>query len=268
MKEINELKNILRDKISDKDDKILLFKILDKIKETNNNEYVCTNFYNMNEINLIKQYINYKNMYILGGEEYNERNVIVIFNQNIDEINTEEIISSELSYIKIEYEKFFKNADISHRDVLGTILSLGINRELIGDIYLNNNCSYVITKKEISKYLIDNLNKIKNIKVKLKEVEKNDLEFDDCDKKEEKILVSSMRLDNIISSSLNTSRSKIEDLFSQNKVFVNWKIINKKDKIVKIHDVISIRGIGRIIIKESTGISKKGKIILNVEIYR
>ena len=77
-----------------------------------------------------------------------------------------------------------------------------------------------------------------------------------------------MRLDNIISSVLNTSRSKVNTYFEENKIFVNWKNEQKKEKIIKNGDIISIRGLGRIIIKESTGISKKGKIILNVDIYK
>lgn len=266
MESVNELKNILRDKISNKEDKILLFKVLDKINEsTRNNESVCTNFFNINQINLIKQYINYTNIYITGGKECNERNLLLICNNNDD---IENLLISNISYIKIEYEKFFKNVNISHRDVLGSILSLGVSRELIGDIYVSNNISYVIVKKEISKYLIDNLTKIRNIKVKLNEINKDELVCDIIDEKEGKILVSSMRLDNIISSFLNISRTKVNCYFEENKVFVNWKNENKKDKVVKIEDVISIRGIGRIIIKESVGISKKGKIILNVKIYK
>ena len=265
MESVNELKNILRDKINDKDDKILLFKILDKISESiKNKEGVCTNFLNMNQLNLVKQYIKYSNIYINGGLEYNERNLIVICDDN----NIDYILLNNISYIKIEYEKYFKNINISHRDVLGSILSLGVNRELIGDIYISEDCSYVIVKKEISKFLIDNLKKIRNVKVKLKKVDKDEIDCDISDKIEEKILVSSMRLDNILSSVLNTSRSKVNTYFEENKVFINWKNEQKKEKLIKNGDVISIRGVGRIVIKESTGISKKGKIILNVEIYK
>lgn len=270
MKSIDILKQKLRDKVNNKEDKILLFKILDKINECiNNNKSICTNFFNLSEIDLIKQNIEYPYIYIDDKMKFIDRKVIIISNKEVkDEVELLDIINDNIAFIKITYNKFDLVKNISHRDILGSILSLGIKREYIGDIYINENYSYVIVKKEIENMVLKNINKIKNISVKLDSVNMEQIDVGILNGIEKNILVSSMRLDSIIANSLNITRNMTNEIIEEKRVYINWKNEIKKDKLIKEGDILSIRGFGRINIKESRGISKKGKIILNVEIYK
>lgn len=271
MDKIDKVKENIRNKSFDKQEKILLYNVIDKIKESyEKNEIIVTNFYNLNELSLIKEnilkFIN--NAEIYGGYDNFDRNVLIIFpskEKNNDEYITKNIGNS-ICCIKVIYDKYV-TSKISHRDILGTILSLGINRNLIGNIYINDKYAHVVVKNEISDYIIKNIDKVKNTRVKLEKIDiskKIDIIDDGI---EDTILVNSFRLDNVLSVYLKTSRSIACEYINQGKVFINWSEQNKIDKLVKIADVISIKGKGRIVIKEIKGITKKGKNILDIIKY-
>ena len=88
-------------------------------------------------------------------------------------------------------------------------------------------------------------------------------EFDEIN-----ISVSSMRLDNVVSEIVRTSRNKAEELLLNEKVFVNSKQETKSAKLVKENDVLAIRGSGKYIICELLGNNKKGKYIVKVKKYK
>ena len=85
-------------------------------------------------------------------------------------------------------------------------------------------------------------------------------------KKEEiNIIVPSLRLDNIVSDLARTSRNKAVQILNQERVFVNGQNETKPSKNIKVNDIITIRGKGRFVIKENTGTTRSGRIILKIE---
>lgn len=161
---------------------------------------------------------------------------------------------------KLIYDNHF--GLLQHPQILGTILSLGLNREVVGDIIVGKN-TYIIVSEEISKYIEMNLFMINKTPVSLERVNRIDdavLNYD-----EDKIVIQSLRLDLLVSKVTNLSREKAKSYISGKFVRVNGVINTNNDYVIKINDVISITKFGRVIVDEVLGTSKKDKIILKIK---
>lgn len=157
-----------------------------------------------------------------------------------------------------------KNAGLSHRDYLGSILSLGIKRETLGDIIITDTGAIVFCLDEIADYIADNLLKIGGAGIEItKEESLQTLEI----KREYNIMpstVSSMRCDSIVSSALNLARGKAVDLISRGLVTLNYEIAKSSHQIIKDGDVISVRGHGKFKVQTDGHLTKKGRIHVNI----
>lgn len=240
----------------EKQDKMLLNRIYDKyIESVEADKVTSTIFLNKFELQIVKEnLLNKIDGYIIFKDEF-ERCTILFNLENLIEI---------CKYVSCLLISNLGSDGISHRDVLGSLMSLGIKREMIGDIYISNDKIYVYIKKEVEQYILENLSLIKRNRIRIEQFDVNVKVNNDAIGKEVNILVPSLRLDNILSEVLRLSRSKTEEILDSHIVYINYKDCDKKDKKVCIGDVITIRGKGRITIVSDEGINKKGKNILKV----
>ena len=104
-----------------------------------------------------------------------------------------------------------------------------------------------------------------NSKIEIKEI--SDIIKKEVKIEEVSIIVPSLRLDNIVSDLVKTSRSKAKQIIEQERVFVNGQNETKMAKQVKIGNIITIRGKGRFIVKEQTGTTRSGRAVLKIEKY-
>jgi len=156
---------------------------------------------------------------------------------------------------------------LSHRDYLGSLMGIGLKRECIGDIIiLNDTNAVVFVRDEISSYVISELTKVGNESVVVSEFYGNTDEFSNRII-EEQCIVTSMRVDNIISSIVNCSRSQATDLISNKMVFVNHCQVIKPSLILADSDIVSIRGKGKFIIGNILGKTKRERLILSISRY-
>lgn len=147
-------------------------------------------------------------------------------------------------------------------------MKLGVVREKIGDILVKESGADVIVMPEIVKYLLTNLSELTRLrKADIKEIQINELEKVEIKTKEYNIIVSALRLDNIIAELAKTSRMQAKELINQERVFVNFKNEIKQTKLLNEGDLISIRGKGRFKISEIIGNTQKGRYILKIEKY-
>ena len=147
-------------------------------------------------------------------------------------------------------------------------MKLGVVREKIGDILVKESGADVIVMPEIVKYLLTNLRELTRLrKADIKEIQINELEKVEIKTKEYNIIVSALRLDNIIAELAKTSRMQAKELINQERVFVNFKNEIKQTKLLNEGDLISIRGKGRFKISEIIGNTQKGRYILKIEKY-
>lgn len=233
---------------------ITIKKIVDKMEVSiKNHEVLSTDFLNPFEVSLAESILNRFDINYLvdGGFENAERKIIYIYPTYLEHIE-----KNKISYISIE-----KNDDIKHNDVLGSILNLGIDRSKIGDIIFND-AIYIFVKNEQYDFIKYNLKKIKNINVNFI----NNV-FTDSQKEYVKrnIIVSSLRLDNIICNTLNISRSKAALLIKSGKVSVNFKMENKVSSQISPKDELSVRGFGRLIFDNIEKTTKKGNFVVTMK---
>lgn len=155
---------------------------------------------------------------------------------------------------------------LTHRDVLGALMNLGLERENFGDIAIIDNVAYIFMKDSVVNYAKENLTRAKHTDLKLSVIE--NLPCDKLFRTEEKsIQLSSERLDAVVAKVFNLSREAAQSLFVRELVYVSGKLTLSASYTPKRDDVISVRGHGRFIYKSYDTTSRKGKLCAKVELY-
>lgn len=196
-----------------------------------------------------------------GGYEEAERKRLVICPQG-EEVSEKDF---KLSYLQVEGN--FKFRDVSHRDYLGSLLSLGIGREKIGDIIVGEHSCQVVLDQEIAPYVIINWEKVNSVSVRIREISSDQLIIPETEKKQIKSTVASPRLDAVLGIGFNCSRAKTLPDIKGGKVRVNWKTVIDPSYQIKMGDNISCRGKGRITVDEFSGPTQKGRFFVNITRY-
>ncbi len=160
--------------------------------------------------------------------------------------------------------------ELTHRDYLGSLVGLGIEREKIGDIIIRKNrkdkAVYVFVIDNIADYVMENLGYVKHTNVR---VEKCDVVPEDIrpQLEEKSIIVSSNRIDAIISKLYNMSREQSIKCFSENKVFLNGICMTSNARPLKEGDMVSVRGKGKFIFDGEGGSTRKDRLYVKVREY-
>lgn len=156
--------------------------------------------------------------------------------------------------------------DITHKDILGTLFSIGFEKETIGDIFLEKGGFYLTNLTRMNSFLEEHLLKIKNTPVTLKKVEKIHLE----EKRFQalSLIVSSMRLDQMVSRLAKKSRAGAKELLKEKKVIVNYHVVENPSYLLREGDVLSIRGVGKFKFGKKIKDTKKQKEWIEVWKYQ
>lgn len=177
------------------------------------------------------------------------------------------IYKKDFSISIISFQGNFKFFDNSHRHVLGAILASGIKRDKLGDIFIEDNHVQVIVDSKTTSYLVANIVSIGPIPVVGVEIEFENLLLPKTLFKEIRVTVGTMRLDAVISAGFCFSRSKSTELIKKEKVKVNWQHISKGDYQIRVGDILSVQGKGRIKVLEVLGTTRKDRIALKIGVY-
>ena len=160
-----------------------------------------------------------------------------------------------------------KYADkLTHRDFLGAILNLGIERDTLGDIVIIDNVGYIFAGEDIADFIADNLTRVKRTDMKVSLI--GELPEGELYRTERKsVQVSGERLDAIIARVFSLSREDAQMLFKKRLVFVDGRQIDSTSYTPKENEKVSVRGHGRFIYIGMQSLSKKGKLNVAVELY-
>lgn len=200
--------------------------------------------------------------YFDGGIENAERSICVIHNEELDM----EEVASPVEILEIKWAaNSFSAKGISHRDVLGSLMGNGIKREMIGDIILEDEKAFVACTREIAQYILSYVSKIGRYAVHIGIAETACKNEEKC--KTIDTTVASLRLDSILGSGFGVSRAKAADAVKAGKVKLNWEEVLSPSKEVKLGDVISLRGRGRISLDEINGNTRKDRIRIVIKKY-
>lgn len=152
-----------------------------------------------------------------------------------------------------------------HRDVLGAYLGLGLERETLGDIRLEGDKAYLAMLPAMAQYVIGNMQSVGRASVKIS-LHTGDMPSAEIGVRTV-VNVPSLRLDAVLAQTLHLPRTKAQTLIRAGAVNLNWQETLKTDRDVDDHDVISVRGHGRIKVHGIQGESRKGRLFIEVETF-
>ncbi len=195
-----------------------------------------------------------------GGHEEAER-VMVRFGDP-ESFGYEEPFPIRILKIAPLLEKY--SDELKHRDFLGALVNLGIERRVLGDILIDGVTAYLFCREQMADYICENLTRVKHTSVRCEETDAIPDTLRSAPVSRQ-IQVSSVRLDAVIAQVYNLSRSQAQELFRAQRVFVNGRLMENLTCEPKEGDMISVRHCGRFRYAGEERMTRKGKHSLLVE---
>lgn len=157
---------------------------------------------------------------------------------------------------------------LTHRDYLGAVLNLGIERSKLGDIMTDADKKEAVlfVHSDLSDFLQNELTRVRHTAVSMTEVRLVDFQYSPH-YEEIKGTVASVRLDSLLALAFSSSRSRLTGLIEGAKVFVNGRLMTSNGFQVKDDDIISVRGMGKFQYKGTLSHTKKGRVLVLIYKY-
>ena len=155
---------------------------------------------------------------------------------------------------------------LTHRDFLGAIMNLGIERSTIGDIFVQEQSGILFCQQSIVPYLLENLHQVKHTNIKCQVVD-GEIALQSAEPEKITVTVSSARIDSIIAKLYHISRSQSLALFSAGRIFVNGIAMENNSYQLKKEDAVTVRGYGKFLYYGQAGETKKGKEKVSVGVF-
>lgn len=263
-------KSEILEKYSKQEDKMLISKIFDKIEACRRKNIIThTDFLDMYQKKIAEKVMKKSNCNFIfcGGYDEASRVMLLIYPGKLTEEMVIKTLNTYIQIIRIELPKNLLG-EYKHKDYLSGIMKLGIKREKFGDIIVDNNGADIIVDVEISEYLYSNIKQLTRFnksKISIEKIE--DIKKVELKTEEIRLVIQSLRLDNIVAGVANTSRMKADEIIAEGRVFVNYEEQYKSDKQIKEKDTIVIRGKGKFEIDKVDGTTRKNKQILIIKKY-
>lgn len=235
-------------------------------KSYNAGIFTFTDFLGLSEqdaFNSVKSEIGPIPYTVFGGADGTER-VMVRFG-DAREFGYEMPFPIAILHVEPRAKKFADR--LTHRDFLGAILNLGIERKTVGDIVIRDNEGYVFLSEDICEYVLSELSRIRHTDVTVSRV--TTIPDGELYRTEEKtVQLSSERLDAVVAKVFCLSREDAQLLFKKGLVFVGGRCTESVSHTPREGDVISVRGYGRMIYSGQVSTSKKGKLNVLLKVFK
>lgn len=226
-----------------KNDKYYIEKEIDKF-----NKLGHTGFLNRNEVNSIKNIFNKMHIKYDIYESFLDCDRLIIYSKMPD-ITCFHIITNNI---------------LKHSDIMGSLYNFNIDEDIIGDIIVNDNEYYFIILSNMKEYFKDNFDMIGRYNIKLEE---SDIPIKERDYIDLELIVSSERIDSVISKITNINRKYVEELISNKDVIINYNTLTNKSYVLKEGDVFSIRRYGKYKYMGIIRTTKKDNFIIELKKY-
>lgn len=232
-----------------------------------------SDFLNLNELNIL--HTTPKNQFLspyvtYGGYGLSERQMVAFLPDALYAFSGETFDSDTLEFpirnltVTPLNKRFCE--ELTHRDYLGALMNLGIERCKLGDIMVDESKAFLFVRDELAGYICEHLTRIRHTSVRV--IVSQDFPKDYEPKYEEiKGTVASIRLDTVLSLAFPVSRSKLTAYIEGAKVFVNGKLVTSNGYRLKEGDIISVRKLGRIVYDGVVAETKKGRYLTVVRKY-
>lgn len=198
-----------------------------------------------------------------GGAENTSRKIVRF--GNAEELGYEQDFPLTVIRFAPLSKKFA--SPLSHRDYLGAILNLGIERDKIGDIFSGENEGYAVCHEDVCALILESVDRVGRVSVKAEiatEIPQSFLP----EKQEKELVVSSLRVDVVICKEYNLSRDDALEIFRESRVRINGIATTNNAYFLKIGDSVSVRGFGKFEFLGEVGRSSKGKPYVKIAVFK
>ena len=250
--------------MQNRDDQLLLDHLLDlAVQSERYGMSTFSDFLNLNEQTVFYEQRDMFKGYlycVYGGYDDAERQIVQFYQPYCSD-EPYPIVCVCISPVS---EKFSEH--LTHRDFLGAVLNLGIERCKTGDILIKEHTAYMFCKESIAAFICEHLITVKHTKIRAKIAEIPAIALKP-ELKTKQGTVTSVRIDSIVALAFNLSRSQAGKYISQKLVFINGRQVDSNSRVPKDGDLISVRGIGRFKLELTAQKSKKDKYVVKTHIY-
>ena len=156
--------------------------------------------------------------------------------------------------------------DLTHRDFLGALMSLGIDRAVTGDIIVSGKTAYIVCLGQMAEYIASELTSVRHTAVKCRVLAQVPEVALPAPEKTE-FVISSERLDAVVAAVWKLSRSEAQELFREGRVFVDAKEETRPDREPRAGEIVSVRGRGRFRYTGTVRETKKGRLRASAEVW-
>ncbi len=262
--------------ITDKETEFLYARLSDMEKDADKGIFRVSGFFSLAQLCKVKRWLASEggraNVRIYGGYENAERARVYFFPDYMaGEGSSPSVLLGDYGYedptavLKISASGF---RALTHRDFMGSILSLGIERDVIGDIVVTDEyTAYVFCCRTISDFIISGLKKVANDAVKVEECEAPGGEFGERKFEQIRDTVASCRLDAVVAAVCNLSRDAAKKLVCSGICELNYEQCGTPDTELKLGDVFSVRGKGKYKLHSLDGENARGRLRITVHKY-
>lgn len=162
---------------------------------------------------------------------------------------------------------FPPGAELSHRDILGGLMGIGLTREKVGDILVGEAAAQIVALREAIPIILSQFDQAGRCRLKLRELPLAELTPAAVEVRLVKDTVATLRLDAVLASGFSLSRGKASEYIGAGRVSVNHRECTKPDKPLAQGDILTCRGLGKCVLRTVGGQSRKGRIIIEMERY-
>ncbi|MHB9781851.1 YlmH family RNA-binding protein [Streptococcus sp. 10F2] len=229
------------------------------------NQYipVLTDFLNPHQVSLLRNLASHRELNVFDSADlWPSEQSRVLLAPSYYELNPDDF---ELELLSIDFMSQFGH--LTHPQVLGSLLhQTGLDRRVFGDILIGEDQVQIFMQRPIVELVLQEVRKIGRLGVKMNVISKSEQLQVQEEAQTKTIFVDSLRLDRLVASSFQVGRSKAAQLIKSNKVKVNYQERTDVSYPIKAGDRVSIRSKGRVYVGESTGLSKSGRMKVELKI--
>lgn len=239
------------------EERVLLAHILDKCEQSRQrNIPAATDFLSPAEQRAAQELLHaaaiHEGYAFRGGYERAERKMLFFLPDWQEEADA----SDAMAFLRAAWHE---SEHPTHRDLLGSLMALGVERETLGDILVSEGSADLIVSAGVAQYLLDNWTGAGRTALRLTAIGADALRVPEQKVKEIRDTVATLRLDAVTAAGFSMSRGKAAELIAAGRVQRNYREVTKGDASVAQGDVISARGLGKFEVAEVGGLSKKGR---------
>ena len=249
--------------MNSKDEKLLTASAQDKARQCERNSILThTGFLSLAEQAMLEK--EFPGGLFWGGCEDAERRLLVFLPEWLADVP----ISGEdcpLAVLRVTLSK--GSPKLTHRDYLGSLLALGIERSVIGDIVVHEDGADIFVLRDMAEFLRQNYVQAGRAMLQTEVLDVDALRPAVWQVVEKRDTVASLRLDCVLASMFSLSRGHAQEAVRQGLVAVNGRLAAKPDSLLEEGDKVSLRGKGKFRFTGAVGSTKKDRVVFEADLY-